>query len=248
MAVQGTANDNVLQQVLIKTKWDVNAAVDQVFQQGINLSAGGGGAAGGGNINQAAAEALFDGYKTTNDMAEIVMDDEGIARFMGDLGLNAETDIVVVQISHYMDAKYMGEYQKAEFLKGCAALGCDSIQAWKAKIPQLRQELTNDARFTAMYKYAFTFAQEKGKRNVEVELACALWDLLIGQQKCGFLEQWKAFVTAKNGRGELNVITADTWNLFYDLCKQTGGDLRRFEDDGCWPALVDEFIEANPPQ
>ena len=181
-------------------------------------------------------------------MAEIVMDDEGISRFMADLGVNAETDIIAIQISQYMDAKYMGEYQKAEFLKGCSALGCDSIQSWKAVIPRLRQEINNDGRFTAMYKYAFTFAQEKGKRNVEVDLACALWDLIIGPQKCQFLDQWKAFVTKKNTDGQLNVITQDTWNLFHDLVKQTGGILSRFEDDGCWPALVDEFIEQNPPQ
>ena len=41
-----------------------------------------------------------------------------------------------------------------------------------------------------MYKFAFSFAQEKGKRNVEVELANGLWDLLIGANKCAFLPKW----------------------------------------------------------
>ena len=85
----------------------------------------------------------------------------------------------------------MGEYTWAEFKKGCQALGADDIAGWTAAVPRMRSELQNEAKFAQMYKYAFTFAQEKGKRNVDVELACALWDLLIGPQKCQFIEQWK---------------------------------------------------------
>ena len=141
-----------------------------------------------------------------------------------------------------MDAKYMGEYSWTEFNKGCAALGCDDVASWTAAVPRLRTELQNETKFSQMYKYAFTFAQEKGKRNVEVELACALWDLLIGPQKCQYIEQWKTFVTGKAERGEILVITKDTWDLFYDLVKQTRGNIANFEDDGAWPSMIDEFV------
>lgn len=30
--------------------------------------------------------------------------------------------------------------------------------------------------------------------------------------------------------------------MFYELFKQTGGDLTKFEDDGAWPLIIDEFI------
>jgi len=93
-----------------------------------------------------------------------------------------------------------------------------------------------------MYKFSFTFAQEKGKKNVDVELACDLWDLLVGT-KCSFLTQWKSFVTAKRDAGEILVITKDTWNLFYDLIKQTRGNIANFEDDGAWPTMIDNFVE-----
>lgn len=36
-------------------------------------------------------------------------------------------------------------------------------------------------------------------------------------------------------------ITRDNWDLFYDLIQQTRGDFSNFEDDGCWPTLIDEF-------
>ena len=172
------------------------------------------------------------------------MDQDGIESFMTQLGINAETDVLVVKISQYMDAKFMGEYTWAEFNKGCAALGCDSIASWKAVLPRLRQELQNESANKTMYHYAFSFAQEKGKRNVEVELACALWDLLIGSQKCGFLEKWKAFLQAKVERNEILVVTKDTWDLFYDLNQQTRGNISNFEDDGCWPTMIDEFVAS----
>ena len=114
-----------------------------------------------------------------------------------------------------MGAEYMGEYKWPEFKKGCLALGCDSIQGWKSVLPRIRQEIQNEQKFLALYKYSFSFAQEKGKRNVEVELANGLWDLLIGPSKCQFLEQWKGFLNGKVERNEINVITKDTWEQFY---------------------------------
>ena len=41
----------------------------------------------------------------------------------------------------------------------------------------------------------------------------------------------------------MNVVTRDTWDLFYDLNQQTNGDLKNFEDDGGWPTTFDSFIE-----
>ena len=93
-----------------------------------------------------------------------------------------------------------------------------------------------------MYHYAFQLAQEKGKKNVDVELACALWDMLIGERNCGFLAKWKAFLTGKFERNEILVVTKDTWDLFYDFNKQTRGNIANFEDDGCWPTMIDEFV------
>lgn len=40
-------------------------------------------------------------------------------------------------------------------------------------------------------------------------------------------------------------MTKDTWDLFYDLVKQTRGEIGNFEDDGCWPALIDDFVAFN---
>ena len=161
---------------------------------------------------------------------------------MQQIGVDTQ-EIAAIVISKYMGAEYMGEYKWSEFNKGCKDLGCDSIQSWKAVVPRLREEVKNETKFAEMYKYTFDFAKEKDKRNVDVELACDLWDLLIGS-KCQFLEQWKAFVVGKKERGEQLVVTRDTWDLFFDLVKQTRGNIANFEDDGAWPSMIDQFVEG----
>ena len=118
------------------------------------------------------------------------MEEDEINQFFNDMGVNMETDIVSLLISMYMQAETMGEYKKPEFLKGCEALGCDDISTFKAVLPRLRQELKNETKFKEMYKFVFGFACEKGFKNVEVESACALWDLLIGNARCKFLGKW----------------------------------------------------------
>ena len=68
-----------------------------------------------------------------------------------------------------------------------------------------------------MYKFVHGFACERGYKNVEVESACALWGLLIGNQRCKFLDKWCEFLNDKVQKKELTVVTKDTWDLFYDL-------------------------------
>ena len=66
---------------------------------------------------------------------------------------------------------------------------------------------------------------------------------MIGEQSCGFLAKWKAFLMGKFERNEILVVAKDTWDLFYDLQKETQGNIANFVDDGCWPAIIDEFVE-----
>jgi DCN1-like protein 1/2 len=169
-----------------------------------------------------------------------VMDQDGIEAFFNDLGVNAQTDIVAILVAQYCEAAAMGEFKQAEFVKGCQALGCDNLQAWKDVLKnRLRTELKQEANFAKLYKFTFGFATERGFKNVEVETACALWELFLGSQ-CQFLKKWVSFLNEE--KKDLKVITRDTWDLFYDLVKQTKGDLKNFVDDGAWPSQIDEFI------
>ena len=193
------------------------------------------------SFNEPKAKEVFDGFKSTNEFGEICMEQDAIESWLQQIGVDPQ-EVLAIYIAMFMEAKYMGEFSWAEFKKGCSKLGADSVDSWKNVVPRLRQECQTDAKKHEIYKFAFNFAQEKGKKNVDVELACDLWDLLIGT-KCGFLEKWKTFCMGKFERGEIRVITRDTWDLFWDLNQQTSGNFNNFEDDGAWPTIIDEFVE-----
>ena len=133
------------------------------------------------------------------------------------MGVNAQEDIVAILVAQYCEAQAMGEFKQAEFIKGCTVLGCDNVSSWKDILKsKLYPELRDEAAFAKLYKFTFGFATEKGYKNVEVETACALWELFLGK-KCQFLEKWIKFMTVE--KKDLKVVTRDTWDLFYDLVK-----------------------------
>lgn len=69
-----------------KNNRDVNQAVDYIFTNGITMPAEGGSSSAAGSssggYSQQKAKALFDSMKTTNEMGEEVMDQDGIGEFM----------------------------------------------------------------------------------------------------------------------------------------------------------------------
>ena len=72
------------------------------------------------------------------------MYDVGIERFFTDMGVDPESDLIVLLISKHMDAKAMGEYSEEMFKKGCNDLGCDSMDKWKQCVKNVLRPSLND--------------------------------------------------------------------------------------------------------
>lgn len=177
-----TKNENVLQSILIKNKWDVNTTIDYFYANNVAAQCESAGVPVTGKWNKSKAEATFNSYKSGN-----IMDEDAILKFFGDIGVDMETDIVSLMFSSHMATKdkqmCMGEYTKAEFMQGAESLQCDEIGTWKSMVPTMRNNLKNEGKFKEMYKFVFGFACEKGIRSVDIESACALWPMLL-KDKC----------------------------------------------------------------
>ena len=91
-----------------------------------------------------------------------------------------------------------------------------------------------------MYKFIYDFARDKAFKNLQMESALDLWELLL-QSKCKFLADWLDFM--RNEKKDLQVVQKDTWNMFLELIETTGGDFAKFQDDGTWPPIIDQFTE-----
>ena len=116
-----------------------------------------------------------------------------------------------------MEVEQAEEIKFTEFERGCKSIGCDDAASWKSAIPRMKKELESETKFKEVYKSAFGFNLETGKKNLPIEIASMLWDLFIPESKCKFMAQWKTFLSEKEKKGELIVITRDNWDLFYDL-------------------------------
>ena len=64
-------------------------------------------------------------------------------------------DIVMLVLSWHFKAATMCEYSAEEFVSGMQRLGCDSLERLKAKLPELRRELRDEAKFRQIYDYAY---------------------------------------------------------------------------------------------
>lgn len=73
-----------------------------------------------------------------------------------------------IAFAHMCEAEHMGEFTRAEFCRGCDALGVGTIQALVEKLPQLRKRCDDDDVFEEMYNYVFTWACPKGKRYAPI--------------------------------------------------------------------------------
>lgn len=174
--------------------------------------------------------------------------EEGVGRFFSDLGVDP-MDPVTLVISYHMGAKNMGEYTETEFINGFKALGCNSIRDMKNILDTLRKQLHDKTEFVNIYKYVFNFLKGEDARNVVVDHAIAMWDLLLteryGKQIQSFLDKWKEFLEKQKTEHGLNGIKKDEWNSLLELfaAKGTKVEDMKGNEEECWPILFDSFFE-----
>ena len=87
-------------------------------------------------------------------------------KFFEDSGIRDPSDIVTILISSKMNAVNMGVYTQQEFRTGFQAMGVNTTDDLKKKLPQLQNDLKNPDEFKKMYKYVYDFARDKSFKNL----------------------------------------------------------------------------------
>lgn len=179
-------------------------------------------------------EQLYQRYKDPD--ADIVLVD-GISRLCEDLEVEP-SDVAMLVLSWHMGAATMCEFTREEFLSGLQSLGVDSVQKLKAAVPALRAELKDEKKFREIYDFTFGWAREKGQKSLALDTAIGMWGLLFEHQKWPYLEQWCEFLQVKHNK----VIPKDTWAQLLEFTKMPEAALFKYDDEGAWPYLIDEFV------
>ena len=112
-------------------------------------------------VDRKKVEALFSRYKDPQEDEKITAD--GMLRFLEDVGLNPESQIVLV-IAWKFKAVTQCEFTKDEFVNGMTDLGCDSIDRLKAKCSSIENEIKDPAKFKDFYQFTFNYARNPGQK------------------------------------------------------------------------------------
>lgn len=79
-------------------------------------------------------------------------------KFCEDIGVEPE-NVVMLVLAYKMQARQMGFFTQAEWLKGLSELQCDSISKLQSKTDYLRNLLNDQHTFKGIYRYAYDFAR-----------------------------------------------------------------------------------------
>mmetsp|Transcript_6228 Transcript_6228/g.12687 ORF Transcript_6228/g.12687 Transcript_6228/m.12687 type:complete len:266 (+) Transcript_6228:153-950(+) len=186
-------------------------------------------------VDAAVVSAWFEKYAEADQPDSMQVD--GIVDFCSDLGVGPE-DVLLVVISKHFAAANMLIYTKEEFLRGMESIGAESIDALKAKIPELRAELEDEDSFKEIYAFAFSWACPPGQKSMQTETAVALWNLLL-PGRFELLKEWNDYIE----KHRKHAISKDEWQLLLQFAKTTDKDLNGYDENEAWPVLIDEFAE-----
>lgn len=161
----------------------------------------------------------------------------GMEKFCEDIGVEPE-NIVMLALAWTLEAKNMGFFTLAEWLKGMTTLQCDSVQKLIDKLDSLRSYFADPNSFRSIYRYSFDFAREQTERSIDLETARALLALLLGKH-------WVLFPSFNQflDKTKYRCINKDQWCNILEFSRQIDSSLSNYDEDGAWPVLLDEFVD-----
>ncbi|XP_020537390.1 DCN1-like protein 1 isoform X2 [Jatropha curcas] len=135
-------------------------------------------------------EKLYNRYK--DPYVDMILVD-GITLLCNELQVDPQ-DIVMLVVSWHMKAATMCEFSKQEFIGGLQALGIDSLEKFRERIPFMRSELKDEQKFREIYEFAFGWAKEKGQKSLALDTAIGMWQLLFAEKHWPLVDHWCQFL------------------------------------------------------
>jgi DCN1-like protein 1/2 len=166
--------------------------------------------------------------------------EENILQLFEDLELPLD-DVAALVFMWNMECKYPDRIYRHEFVAGMRRLNCNSIEDMKSRLPGLRALLSVPESFSEIYSFAFRINLEAPKKILDKDAALTLWDLLLPGQRYPLM---KAFVDYLVSRSDITFISRDLWNQVRLFVTTMDEDLSKFDEDGAWPVVIDDFVQA----
>ncbi|XP_021901430.1 DCN1-like protein 2 isoform X1 [Carica papaya] len=220
------ASEKVALQALKASDWNLEGAFDVFYSQPQIRT----------YTDTRHLEELYKRYK--DPYSDMILAD-GITLLCNDLQVDPQ-DIVMLVVSWHMKAATMCEFSKQEFIGGLQALGIDSLEKFRERIPFMRSELKDEPeKFREIYNFAFGWAKEKGQKSLALDTAIGMWQLLFAERQWLLVDHWCQFLQARHNKA----ISRDTWSQLLEFARTVDSALSNYDAEGAWPYLIDEFAE-----
>jgi len=200
----------------------------------------------GSALKPGGAEQLFNQFASDShpDSSKTAIEPTGLQDLCQALHMDPATDIAVLVLAWKCKTRTMGSITKEEFLQGMQGLHVDSLNSLISRTTDMREMVrdASSAQFRDFYRFVFEISREPGSKVLELDVAVALLDLLLG---CFALtSKFRAFLGRKEG---LRAMSVDQWQSFLEFCKLHSSGLQNYDSDGackCYagPVLIDEFV------
>ncbi|KAF8321533.1 DUF298-domain-containing protein [Clavulina sp. PMI_390] len=173
-------------------------------------------------------------------------------------------------------ARKMGNVYKSEWMNGMGLYRIDTIPKLALAMSELDACLFSDVTPTSspskkdpynrqavvtlasqakskplkdLYFFVFTLSRQEGQRNIDIDTAVALWDVVL-KPRFSVIGDLIAYITEANGpdreEGQppkmYKGVTKDQWSMTWQLVTTVKPDLSDYDTDGGWPTLFDEFV------
>eukprot|EP00921_Rhytidocystis_pertsovi_P025557 GHVQ01041223.1.p1 GENE.GHVQ01041223.1~~GHVQ01041223.1.p1 ORF type:complete len:329 (+),score=65.52 GHVQ01041223.1:674-1660(+) len=122
----------------------------------------------------------------------------GIEALCNDVDIDVRDPLLLV-LAWKCNCSVQGEFKRDEFMGGLSEMGIDSSAKLKARLPDLAKELQSMETLKPIYKYAFTFSLERGKKHLPIDLSVGYWNLLL-RNNFTLLDEWTEFVVQEHER------------------------------------------------
>ncbi|KAI9271492.1 Cullin binding-domain-containing protein [Phascolomyces articulosus] len=207
-------------------------------------------------------EAWFNRYKDQEEQEEIITP-MGCQAFFNDMDVSLDSVYPII-IGWKLNASRMGYFTKDEWMTGMKELGIhesakgnhfqtflyriDSPEKMKNMVSQWSQSIKDDVIFKKLYLFTFGFAKTTGQKSMDVDVAMALWPLMLDSSAYPLIPSFIEFLRTEK---PVKVINKDQWSSLLDFCRSVPDDLSNYDSSSScnyWfimdrPVLFDEFVE-----
>jgi len=184
-------------------------------------------------------EKLFDKY--AGDEKDSTSE-EGLKKFFEDIGVDL-THRWSLFVAFLLKSKTMMKISRKEFTEYFGRKRAFTIsEIKKTCIKECRSIEKSERLFGDFYVWLFSHVKEKeDKKTIPKDFTMMLWSIVLPVEEYPLLPDLTKFA---NENKEIRAITVDTWTVvreFLATCK----DPKTFENDGAWPTLVDQYLDAS---